>query len=233
MALGRLQNLSILYIEDDELTRENTLEILKRKCGKVMVAQDGIEGYELYQSEKPNIIITDIQMPRMDGITMAKKIRRNDLETLMIITTAYTDQKYLLDAVELQLIKYISKPLTWDKISLALQASLRYIKEEPQSKFYLDASTYFDISTKTLYNNNEPIYLTNHETQLLTLLCKNVNNPVNYTKIEHTIWQDEGMSSNAIKSLTKGLRKKLPDNAIENLYGIGYILRAIEAHEKE
>lgn len=73
MALGRLQNLNILYIEDDELTRENTLEILKRKCGKVTVAKDGIEGYELYQSEKPSIIITDIQMPRMDGITMAKK----------------------------------------------------------------------------------------------------------------------------------------------------------------
>lgn len=233
MAICRLQNLNILYVEDDELTRENTLEILRRKCGKVSVAKDGIEGYELYQLEKPDIIITDIQMPRMDGITMAKKIRRNDLETLMIITTAYTDHKYLLDAVELQLIKYISKPLTWDKISSALEASLRHIKEEPQSKFHLDPSTYFDLSIKILYSNNEPIYLTNHETQLLTLLCQNVNNPVNYHKIEHTIWQDEGMSSNAIKSLTKGLRKKLPENTIENLYGIGYILRAIETHEKE
>lgn len=232
MATCRLQNLNILYIEDDELTRENTLEILRRKCGKVSVAKDGVEGYELYQIEKPNIIITDIQMPRMDGITMAKKIRKNDLETLMIITTAYTEQKYLLDAVELQLIKYISKPITWDKISLALEASLRYIKEESQYKFYLDSSTYFDLSIKTLYTNNEPIYLTNHEIQLLTLLCQNVNNPVAYNKIEYTIWQDEGMSSNAIKSLTKGLRKKLPENIIENLYGIGYILKA-DVHEKK
>lgn len=233
MAACRLQNLDILYVEDDELTRENTLEILNRKCRKVSVAKDGIEGYELYQLEKPNIIITDIQMPRMDGITMAKKIRRNDFDTLIIITTAYTDQKYLLDAVELQLIKYITKPLTWDKISSALEASLRHIKEEPQLKFYLDKSTYFDLSIKTLYTNHESIYLTNHETQLLTLLCQNANNPVAYSKIEHTVWQDEGMSSNAIKSLTKGLRKKLPENSIDNLYGIGYILKAINTHEKK
>ncbi len=227
MSYDKYKNLKILYVEDDELTRENTLEILERKCDTVFCASDGREGLEIYEREKPDIIITDIQMPKLDGISMAKKIRETDIKTLIIITTAYTDQKYLLDAVELQLIKYVTKPIHWDKISHALSACIKYLKEEEDTKKHIVDDVYFDTFSKLLIENNNTIYLTNHERDLLDLLVKRKDNMLTYEEIESNIWPDKGMSRDAIKSLTKSLRKKLPKDSIKNLYGYGYKLNLL------
>ncbi len=226
--MDKLKNLKILYVEDDELIRENTSEILGRKCDNVVTAKNGLEGLDLYKEIEPDIIITDIQMPKMDGLTMIKKIRENDIDTKIIITTAYSDQKYLLEAVELQLIKYVSKPLTWNKISDALKVSLKFIKENDSVTKYIDDDFTYNSFTKTLYKNDKEVILSNHEKQLLELLVKNRNNLVQYEAIENFIWADIGMSKDAIKSLTKGLRKKLPDGALQNIYGLGYKLNVRE-----
>ena len=224
MSYEKYKNLKILYVEDDDLTRENTLEILVRKCENIFSAKNGLEGLAMYEKEKPDIIITDIQMPKLDGIAMAKKIREHDINTLIIITTAYTDQKYLLNAVELQLVKYVTKPIHWDKISNALNACVRYLKEEKDTKKYLADEIYFDTFSKMLISNNKNVYLSNHERELLDLLIKRKDNMLTYEEIESNIWADKGMSKNAIKSLTKSLRKKLPEDAIQNIYGYGYKL---------
>lgn len=222
--MDKLKNLKILYVEDDELIRENTAEILMRKCDNVVTAKNGLEGLELYQSIEPDIIISDIQMPQMDGLTMIKKIREKDLETKIIITTAYSDQRYLLEAVELQLIKYVTKPLTWEKINDALKITLKFIKGNNTTTKHLDNDFSYNTFTNVLYKNNDAVILSNHEKQLLELLVKNRNNVVQYEAIENYIWPDVGMSKDAIKSLTKGLRKKLPKDVLQNIYGLGYKL---------
>lgn len=77
--MDKLKKLKILYVEDDELIRENTQEILERKCDNVVSAENGLEGLKLYEEIEPDIIITDIQMPKMDGLSMIKKIKRQKL----------------------------------------------------------------------------------------------------------------------------------------------------------
>lgn len=222
--MDRLKKLKILYVEDDELIRENTREILERKCENVITAKNGQEGLDLYHDVEPDIIISDIQMPKMDGLSMIKKIREKDNETKIIITTAYSDQRYLMDAVELQLIKYVTKPLTWDKIYDALKITLKFIQGNDSVTKYLNDEFTYNTFTHVLYQDNHEVILSNHEKKLLELLVKNRNNVVQYEAIENFIWPEVGMSKDAIKSLTKGLRKKLPDGSLQNIYGLGYKL---------
>ena len=117
---NELLNLTLLYVEDDEIIRENAVEYLCDYFKEVYQAKDGLEALEVYGAKKPDIIITDIKMPRLDGLAMAKKIRREDKKTPIVITTAFTDTEYLMEAVELQLIKYIVKPITSKKLTEAL-----------------------------------------------------------------------------------------------------------------
>jgi len=97
----------LLYIEDDRDIQEIYLNFLKELVGSVYCANDGEEGYNLYLSYKPDIILLDIKMPKIDGLTLAKKIRQIDKDVKIIITTSYAEQDKLLQAIELYLVRYI------------------------------------------------------------------------------------------------------------------------------
>ncbi|MCK4441206.1 MAG: response regulator, partial [Sulfurovaceae bacterium] len=105
-----MNRIKLLYIEDDKDIQSIYLDILQEYVGKVYCANDGKEGYELYLSCQPDIILLDINMPKIDGLTLAKKIRDIDKDVKIIITTAHGEQDKLLKAIELYLIKYILKP---------------------------------------------------------------------------------------------------------------------------
>lgn len=107
----KYKNAVILYVEDEELLREITLETIKRVAKKVIVAQNGEEGLILYKKFLPDIVITDINMPKMDGLEMAKEIRDINSSQSIIFLTAYTNSEYMLKALDLQADGYITKPV--------------------------------------------------------------------------------------------------------------------------
>jgi len=217
------KNLTILYIEDDSLIREQAIEYLSRHYQSVLEASNGEEALKIYKKQKPNIIISDIEMPKMSGLEMAKEIRKKDKKTPIIIATAYTQTEYLLFAIELQLIKYIVKPITTQKLEEALQLAHLYIEENiTQSILSLCATTHYDMLNKRLLINNSIIKLTHNEILLLELLVKNHQRVVTYEEIESKIWAYEGMSMDALRSLVRSLRKKLQGNFVENISGVGY-----------
>lgn len=110
-------SLKILYIEDEEAIR-TTLEIYMRKyISNLYTAKNGRDGLELYYSQKPDIIITDIMMPELTGIEVIQKIRESDRNTKIIITTAYDDAEFLLDAIKAGVDNYIIKPIQRKDIS--------------------------------------------------------------------------------------------------------------------
>lgn len=216
------KNIKILYVDDEEFIRENAVEYLSRYFDEVYEAKDGLEAYELMDSIKPHIVITDIKMPNLNGIELAKKIRKDDKKTQIIIATAYTDTKYLLEAVELQLVKYMVKPILESKLLPVLDTCVNTLKEDSSNIKKLSETTIFDIYNKTLLINNEIKKLTKNEILFLELLCSNSNRVVKYEEIQTYIWYDTYMSGDAIRSLVRALRRKLPNCLIENLSGIGY-----------
>jgi len=221
--MDEFNDFTILYIEDDEGVRVVGLRILKRMFKDVFEASDGQEGYNLYLKEKPDIILTDIKMPKMDGIELAKKIREKDEKVKIIISTAFSDEKYLLDAVELKLERYLVKPLTKRNLIPALQKAIFNIKKE--KKLFFDDNFYYNFSNELFYQNDNEIDMTKKELYFLRLLINNRNIIVTYNMIEQEVWEDEYMSMNSLRTTIGFLRKKLPKNIIKNISNMGYKLK--------
>jgi len=219
--MEKLKNSTILYIEDDEITRDNISSFLKRKCKNFFVASDGKEGLELFEKHNPDIIITDIEMPNIDGLSMAKKIRKISSSTQIIITTAYASQEYLIEAVNLHLIKYIVKPISLPKLNEALSACEEFLEDSVITKIDFNKNTFYDTYTKELIKNNEIISLSKTERTLLDLLIKNYPAPTSYEAIDSNVYEFAS-SKNAIKLLVKSLRNKIEKEAISNVSGFGY-----------
>ncbi len=221
--MKKFKDFSLLYIEDDDGVRQVNLRILKRMFKEIYVAKDGEEGYKLYLEQRPHIIITDIKMPKMNGIELSKKIRIKDNKTKIIITTAFSDSKYLLDAVELNLERYLIKPLTKRNLLPALEKAISHI--EMKNKLFLAKDFYYDYDTFLFYNNKEIIEMTKKELLFLSLLVKKRGRIVTYLEIEQEVWGDEYMSLNSLRTIIGFLRKKLPYNVIGNISNMGYRLK--------
>ena len=216
-------NLTLLYVEDDQIIRQNAVEYLSNYCKTVFQAKDGQEALAIYKAKKPDIIITDIEMPRLNGLKMAKEIRKEDKKTPIIVATAFTDNSYLLQAVELQLIKYITKPISSKKLKEALGLVLENL--HLNSILYMNKNSCYDTLNKTLLINKEFVKLKNKELQLLDLLAKNHHRVVSYKEIESIIWYDDAMSKDALRALVRTLRMKLQGDYLENISGFGYRLK--------
>jgi len=223
--MDKFKEFTVLYIEDDEGVRTVNSRFLSRMFNELYEAKDGQEGYELYKKYHPDIILTDINMPKLDGISLAKKIRKEDKNTKIIISTAYSDKEYLLEAIELNLEKYIIKPLNSRNLLPALTKAVEGLEEEKNIKINLDENFYFDNKTSLFYLDDKVIDMTKKELLFLKLLVLNQNRVVSYEEIERFVWGDEYMSLNSLRTTIGFLRKKIPFNCIKNISNMGYKLK--------
>ncbi|MGA2080015.1 MAG: EAL domain-containing protein [Holophaga sp.] len=115
----------ILCVEDDPVTRRVLVKILEARFDRVLVAQDGQEGLELFQQHRPGLVITDIRMPNRDGISMAREIRSRAPSTKVIVITSYGSADLLLAAIEIGVTDYILKPLSQDRVLEAVDKCLQ------------------------------------------------------------------------------------------------------------
>jgi len=223
-----LKNISLLYIEDDHDIQEIYLDSIQEQVDIVYTASDGEEGYEVYLKHKPDIILLDIDMPKLDGLSLAKKIRESDSSVKIIITTAYGEQDKLLQAIELYLIKYILKPIDPTILKEALHRAKREIldaKEEEELIYNLDKDTIWYFESEKLYRDGKEIKLTKNERRLLKLLSTNENKVFTFFEIfDHISYDDfdKDYDANQVRALVKLLRKKVPKESILNVYGEGY-----------
>lgn len=103
---------SVLYVEDEQYIRESMEDVLEFFFKKVDMAIDGIDGLERFDSYPYDIIITDIQMPRMNGIDMIVELRKISPRTPIILTTAFNEREYHAEAKRLGVDEYLLKPLS-------------------------------------------------------------------------------------------------------------------------
>lgn len=124
-----LKNLSIMHVEDDTSVRESLMRFLKRRFDTIFTAKDGHEGFETYKAHRPDIFITDIQMPVMDGIEMAKKILELNPDAVIVITTAFNEKPYIDKASEIGIFEYLKKPVVKEDLTLTLRKCAERIQK--------------------------------------------------------------------------------------------------------
>jgi len=220
-----MKKLSILYVEDDVAVQKHISEFLQRYCQKVYLAQTAEHGYELYKKHQVDIIMSDINLPAKNGIDLAEKIRADDSDICIIIATAYTDKEFLLQAIELNLMRYLIKPITSDDLygvfskcieSMQLKNIIRVIDLGNGFSYHLYA--------KELHKGNEVIALRKKEIELLNFFIHHSYTIVTYEMLETMIWKDASMTQDAIRSQIKNLRKKIHPKVFTNISGVGYKL---------
>jgi len=219
--LKKLANFTVLYAEDEIGIRQNVSEMLSLFFKRVYLAKDGIEAYELFLQKRPDLIITDIKMPLMNGIELAKKIREKEPKAQILIISAHTEVDYMLDAIELSLVRYIVKPITETKLMDALKKFL--VSKENSGSIEFSEGWFYDLDNKQIKHEDDLFDLTKKEVKFLEMLFER-DSVISYEEIEAQLWEGEYMSLNALRLMMKNLRKKLPNGSLKNIQSIGYKL---------
>jgi PAS domain S-box-containing protein len=129
-----LKKTTVLYVEDDDSIREELEYFLGKKVQKLYVAKNGEEGLNLYKEFKPELIITDIQMPIMNGVKMIKAIKEIDPNVPTVIATAFNDSDFLFEAIKLNVLGYLVKPINLYSLSETLYKISKNIYLEKENK---------------------------------------------------------------------------------------------------
>lgn len=217
---------TILIAEDDRESNDYLTLFLSKKCQQVLSAYDGQEAWRLYEEYIPDLIFTDIEMPKLDGLKLIEKIRQHDRTTPIVILSAYSDIQYLFQAIPLQLEEYILKPITFEKVDSFLKKMNTKEMQKLSRKVVINKTkkTYYDYASKTARIGEHSISLANLEITLLELLLDNQREIVSYSEIEEILYGTALNNRNAIKCLVKNLRAKIPTITIRSIPKIGYSL---------
>ena len=224
-----LKSLNILYIEDELNIRINIKKTLKLFCENVFDVENISIAKEILQKNRIDIIICDINLPDCDGIEFIKELRKTDKTIPVILLTAYTDKKYLLEATKLKLIDYLTKPIDFKSLNNALQRCVQEILDNSRYVISFRNNIQYNVSHNRLIDNNnnkeEEIHLTSKELDLLNFLIKNNNRVCSADELKFSIWENSlEASDSALKNLLNKLRKKIGKESIINNSSIGYKL---------
>jgi len=213
---------TILLVDDDEGIRETVGSILKMISSRVILAKNGKEAYDLYEKYKPDIIISDINMPIVNGLEFIKKVREIDNKIPVVMLTAHTDTTYLLDAVKLMLTDYIIKPIELEKLMEVLELCCKYLNADEKTEILLKNGLSYNLETKELILNEEHIVLGAKEINLLHLLISNPNKTFSRTEIASSVWHNSYVSEGALKTIISKIRNKIGKENIKTIKGMGY-----------
>jgi DNA-binding response OmpR family regulator len=218
----RLQFLTLLIAEDDESTLKWLIRVLSLYFKEVRGAKDAMEALELFNEKPSDVIISDIQMPQVDGLHLLQKVASIFPKTIRVVMTAFNTPEYINRAVESEVHFYLKKPIDIDEFLVAIASNIP--KEATKNMLVsIGESYYYDTLQKLVIKENEIIKLTKKEILFIELLLQNKKSIVSIEQIENSIWE-EPVTADAIRMVVVGIRKKLYQDVIENIKGLGYRL---------
>ena len=223
--LQKLKNITLLYAEDDLTIQKQYYEIFSNFFNKVFTANNGIEALNIYNKENIHIMVTDIKMPLMDGLTLIEEIRKENENIPIFITSSYSEKEYLLKAIKFHLVDYIIQPATYSAIKETLLKALHTFEKTTPLDIIINDKCSYSFVNRTIHFEGKVLLLPNKEAQLLELLLKNKQKLVTKEMIEYELYPNEIMSESGLKNLIFKLRQKIGHNTILTVKNGGYILQ--------
>lgn len=226
-----MDKLTLLCVEDDLEALEDIVYLLKRYFTKIYTAVDGKEALDSYYEHKPNIILLDINIPKLNGIQVATKIRKGDELVPIIFLTAHSEKDKLLKAIDLQVSSYIIKPFKIDELKEIIFKVIKKVNIE-DNRLELSDNYIWDNENDELFYFDKQINLTKNEILLIKLLLANRSRFFTSQDISCEISVSEhDYTGNNVAQLISRFKKKVKNETedekffIENIYGSGYRIK--------
>jgi DNA-binding response OmpR family regulator len=224
---------SILYVEDDVTLSFITRDNLMLKGYEVDFAEDGLKALEMIGLRNYDLFILDVMLPKMDGFTLAAKIRETNVDTPIIFLTARSLMEDRIHGLQLGGDDYITKPFSIEELVLKIEVFLRRRKIIPSENNHATVirlgDYLFDSDNQQLNFSDKVSTLTFRECELLKLFAQNLNQIVKREQILMKVWgNDQYFSSRSLDVFISRIRKLLkadPTIKIENIHNIGYRMK--------
>ncbi len=219
-----MQKNKIFLLEDDINLSETIQEFLEDEGFEVICAYDGVEAEDIIYENRFDILLLDVNVPRLNGFELLKKIRKNSNETPAIYITSLNSTDDLSDGYESGCDDYIRKPFELKELILRIKTILkRGFFHKKENIVTINKNIYYDIDASQLVKNGEKIALNNKEDKLLKLFLKHQNQILSHEKIYETLWEyGEEYSDNSLRAYIKNLRKILGKDGIVSIKKLGY-----------
>ena len=235
-----MASFKILLVEDDLNLGQILNEYLMLKGYETKLCRDGEEGVKAFKREAFDLCLFDVMLPKKDGFSMAKEIRRDDKVTPIIFLTAKSMKEDTIEGFKIGGDDYITKPFSMEELLLRIQAILRRTAEKnPQvsdQKIFEFGSFHFDFDKQILSWNGGENRLTSKESELLRLLCLHENQPLDRSTALKIIWRDDSyFNARSMDVYIAKLRKMLKaDESVQiiTIHGSGFKLITESTAEK-
>jgi DNA-binding response OmpR family regulator len=221
----KLKTFTILYVEDDANIRKNLSNTLDIIFYKVLSSSNAEDALVMYEENSVDIILSDINLPGINGLDFVKKIREQNQKIPIIMLSAYTNTDFLLEATKLKLVNYLTKPIDFDNLYDSFSLALDDILRDKPTIIKFNNNISYDTSSSILYENKIEKDLTQSERRLLELFLEKKGATVSVEQIKNNLWNDiDKATDSALKSLLNKLRQKVGSASIKNISGVGYHL---------
>ncbi len=230
-----MKDIKILLVEDDKSLNYLIEESLESEGYSIVSVTDGMAGFDAYYSDKPDLIILDIMLPKLDGFSLARKIRVSDKSTPIIFLTAKEQKKDIVEGFKIGCDDYILKPFSLEELYLRIVAVLRRVKNQsndsPNNDFGIGEYNFL-VNKRELVHPKEAFELTTRETDVLQYLCRNLNERVSREDILTQFWERSDIyTSRSLDVFISKLRKYLSHDdsiKIESIRGYGFKLLVLK-----
>jgi two-component system response regulator VicR len=223
----------ILYVEDDPNLAFATKDNLEEYDYEVVHATDGVEALEFFGKEHFDICVLDIMLPKMDGFSLAEKIRSSDSQVPILFLTARSLQEDKIKGLKLGADDYVTKPFSIEELKLRIDVFLRRSKSDKPETSKTDSAKIgkyaFDFQKLTLAINGSTQNLTFREAEVLKYLAERPDLVIRRDELLKAIWGDDDyFMGRSLDVFISRLRKYLsgdPDIRIDNVHGVGFRMR--------
>ncbi len=230
----RTKKHTLLLVEDYQPLRDEMAEVLGDLFKSVITASNGQEALRIYEEAKEKqehafgLIISDIQMPVMNGVEFSRAVRQIDEKQKIMVLSAYTDKEYLIELINIGISRFVTKPIEHNELLQVLARVCKEVDEgnapdKKQVALSLDSTHTWDKEKLSLTGEKGEIALSRHELLLLQLMAEKCNVLCTNEDICRFFTDNNiDLHEENIRNLVFKLRKKLPKDLIQSIYGMGY-----------
>lgn len=215
--------MKILLLEDEIMLNESICEYLEEDGHKIETFLDGLQAYEAIKENSYDLLILDINVPGIDGLSFLEKIHILKIHVPAIYISALVDIEDISRAYNLGCYDYLKKPFHLKELSLRIDR-VKLEKEVPRVHLRLSKNYSYDQEHSLLLFNNDPQVLSKKQSQIVDLLARNRGMVVDFEQFRTYVWDEQIIDNATIRAEVNRLKKFLQEDVIINVRGMGYMI---------